>query len=135
MMNRVRPEAPSFWKLARCLASKPKVKVFRRGSSLCCGYSSCSFYVERRGKVTPGGVKVLSKSARRGIAEVVSERHAMLFLYGRDLFEDSFTIRSVPCEEGYALVYWRGVLLGLGKLSDNKLLNVLDFGDFLRRGY
>jgi len=132
-MNRVRPEAPKFFGLASCLSSKVKVKVFRKGGSLCAGYRSCSIYVERRGRVTPGGVKLLAKTARRGKVEVSDEGRAMLFLYGRDLFD--FKLTEPPCKKGYVLVYWDGVLLGLGKLEDDVVINVLDFGEFLRRGY
>jgi len=83
--------------------------------------------------VTPGGVKLLARTARRGIVEVNDEKRAMLFLYGKDLFD--FKLIKSPCEKGYVLVYWRGALLGLGKLEDRMVLNVLDFGEFLRRGY
>ncbi|NPA85144.1 MAG: hypothetical protein GXO07_03965 [Crenarchaeota archaeon] len=131
-MNRVRAEVPGFWELAQCLSSEPRAKLFRRGKALCAGYRHCSFYVERRGRVTPGGVKLLARTAKRGIVSVDHKR-AMLFLYGRDLFE--FEVLAEPCERGYVLVYWDDVLLGLGVLKKNVVANVLDFGEFLRRGY
>ncbi len=132
-MNRVRPEVPSFFTLAKCLRSRPRVPIFKRGASACAGYRGCSFYVEKRGRVTPGGVKLLARGAKRGIIKVPDEKRAMLFLYGRDLFE--YEVISPPCETGYALVYWDDVLLGLGKVRGKVVLNVLDFGEFLRRGF
>ncbi|ABU82017.1 hypothetical protein [Ignicoccus hospitalis] len=132
-MSRVRPEAPSFRELARCLGAEPKVKLLRKGSSLCAGYSGCSFYVERKNAVTPGGVKLLARWAKRGVVKAPDERRAMLFLYGKDLFE--FELVEPPCERGYVLVYWDDVLLGLGMIKKGIVLNLLDFGEFLRRGY
>jgi NOL1/NOP2/fmu family ribosome biogenesis protein len=82
--------------------------------------------------VTPGGVKLLARSAKRGIVETDYKR-ALLFLYGRDLFD--FKVVKPPCKEGYVLVYWKGALLGLGRLAGSAVYNVLDFGEFLRRGF
>ena len=141
MMNRVRAEGPlnvpSFWNVAKCLKAEPKGLIFRKeGSVLHASYvRGGTFPIEEEGKITPGGVSLLSKFAKRGRAEALAHKHAMLFLYGRDLFRGSFKVVSSPCKRGYVLVYWEGILLGLGRLKRDILYNVIDFGEFLRRGY
>lgn len=92
------------------------------------------FPVEIEGEVTPGGIWLLSRTAKRGLIEVKEERKAMLFLYGRDLFKDSYRLVRRPCKSGFVLVFWEGVLLGLGKLIKGNVKNLLDFGEYLRRG-
>ena len=127
---------PSFHELRECLGSKLyNIRIWEEGDVRYASYlEKGSFVVERKGKVTPGGVKLLAKYNRRGIVKVINERKAMLFLYGRDLFEGSFRVISKPCEKGFVLVYWDNILLGLGRLKGNMLINVIDFGEFLRRG-
>ncbi len=110
--------------------------VFRKGKRLCATYSGgCSVIVEVEGSVTIGGAKLLAKWARRGLAKVKRERDAFLFTNGKSLSLSSVSILSKPCREGYLALFWKGVFLGVGKLEKSKVANVLDTGDFLRRGY
>ena len=78
---------------------------------------------------------LLARTASRGVVRVKDEKRAMMFLYGRDLFKGSITVVKKPCKDGYVLVYWGSVLLGLGKMYRGTVLNIIDFGEFLRRGY
>ena len=127
---------PSFNVLKECLGSELKrLKVHKEGKVIYASYvDGGHFPIEVDGKVTPGGVWLLSRNARRGWVEVKGEKKAMLFLYGKDLFKGSYEIIRGPCERGFVLVYWEGVLLGLGKLFKGNIKNVLDFGEYLRRG-
>ena len=131
-------KAPSFSSLLECLGSKlPNfLRLVRRNNKLFAGYVNAPAYlVESSGSVTPGGVMLLARTASRGVVRVKDEKRAMMFLYGRDLFKESVVMVKRPCKEGYVLVYWGSVLLGLGKMHRGLVLNVVDFGEFLRRGY
>lgn len=129
---------PSFSSLSMCLKSVlPNALKFRRDKGMMfAGYSSHpSYLVEKNGKITPGGIALLARFAKRGMIKVKDEKKAMMFLYGRDLFKDSYKVIKRSCREGYVLVYWNGILLGLARLYKGMALNVIDFGEYLRRGY
>ncbi len=91
--------------------------------------------VETEGIVTVGGAKLLAKWAKRGLAKVKRERDAFLFTSGKSLSLSSVSIISEPCKEGYLALFWRAVFLGVGRIERTRVINVLDVGDFLRRGY
>ncbi len=142
-MNRVRAEdplrRPSFKELSSCLGAQIPRDVFyffKRGEELYLSYvPKGSYLVERKGEVTPGALLLLHRYAKRGIVEVRDEKRAMMFLYGRDLFKGSFKVITRPCKRGYVLVRWQDLLLGLGRLKREEVKNLLDLGEFLRRGY
>ncbi len=127
---------PPFQLLKECFQSSLRgLKFHYEGKTLYASYiEGGHFPIEVNGEVTPGGVWLLSRTAKRGTVKVKGERKAMLFLYGRDLFKGSYEIVKKPCEKGFVLVYWKGILLGLGKLNKGNVKNLLDFGEYLRRG-
>ena len=129
---------PSFENLMFCLDSKLpralKVKKAERG--LCLSYrDSCPFYVEVSGEVTIGGAKILAKWANRGLGKVKREKDAFKFTTGKSLSLSSISVIKEPCEKGYVALFWKDVFIGIGRISKNRVENVLDVGEFLRRGF
>ncbi len=91
--------------------------------------------METSGHVTVGGAKILAKWASKGIAKVKRENDAFKFTNGRSLSLSSVAVVSKPCDLGLLALYWKGVFLGVGKITRSKIINILDTGEFLRRGY
>jgi len=63
---------------------------------------------------------------------VINKKSAWLFLCDRDVFQES--VEEAPTKDGITIVENElGEVLGFGEFKNNKVRNLLDRGDFLRR--
>jgi ribosome biogenesis protein Nip4 len=88
---------------------------------------------EKKGKFFPSVALIDMISASSTKRVILTGKAEWMFLCGRDAFKKS--IYSCTARQGEEVIVFneRGEVLGLGKVTDVGIKNILDKGDFLRR--